>query len=387
MKSPLYRRFREELQIRGLSKHTQQTYVRIVECCAEHFLRNPDEISDQEVHDYLLFLIRNKNYAFGTLGSVVAALRAFYRMVLRRSTEDAFELLPPVKRIRKLPRFYTTEEIQRLLSADGLTIKARTMLITAYATGLRVSEVCQLKVTDVVSSRMQIHVQCGKGGVDRYTLLSPILLNVLRNYWRIYRPNMWLFPSPRNPMKPLSSRSLQRSFKCAVEKTGLPRRGGVHSLRHSFATHLVDFGASLPTVQTLLGHQWLHSTMVYLHTSTKCLMETRSPLDMLGVCTGSMEPMPLRGLSKAKVLTENPADSGPDIVLEESEYSTINQLTTARVALEQERNAIRRRIEQIDAALSDDCDSALPMNANRRRKKAPNSFGAHNQLNLSVAVR
>jgi site-specific recombinase XerD len=283
MKATLYKKFNEGMELRGFANQSKETYVRLVKKLSEHYLRSPDEITDDELNQYILYLLREKKYARSTMIAVVCALRTFYRITCNRSTESLQNVLPLMKAQIALPRLYGKEEIQRLLSVEGIRLKQRTMLITAYAAGLRVSEVCRLKVTDIMSSRMQIRIEQGKGWKDRYTVLSPKLLNILRNYWRIYRPPLWLFPTPCDVNKPINPRSLHRTFKYAVEKAGLPDRGGIHSLRHSFATHIYEGGVELPTLQSLLGHRWLTSTMVYLHVSQHRLAEARSPLDQINI--------------------------------------------------------------------------------------------------------
>lgn len=277
------KRFIEGMELRGFALQTRETYIRLVDKLGEYYLRSPDEVADEEIRRYLLYLLRERKFARNTMIGVVSALRAFFRIVCNRSTESMREALPLMKSAILLPRLYSKEHISRLLSAKGIRLKQRTMLITTYAGGLRVSEVCQLKVSNIDSSRMQIRIEQGKGAKDRYVMLSPKLLNVLRNYWRVYRPAYWLFPSPRNPKWPMNPRSLHRTFGQAVKAAGLPDRGGIHSLRHSFATHLFESGVPLPMLQVILGHRWLTSTMVYIHVSRHSLGEAHSPLDEIDI--------------------------------------------------------------------------------------------------------
>jgi integrase/recombinase XerD len=287
MSEALFQQFHEGLVVRGFAPSTVATYVRLVRKLPEHYLRSPDQITNDELSQYLLYLLREKKYARKTMIAEISALRMFYRIVLRRSTEYIDEILPRWKTESKLPQVYSKEEIRRLLSVQGLQVKQMAMLITAYAAGLRVSEVCHLKLADILSSRMQIRIEQGKNLKDRYTILSPKLLNVLRNYWRIYRPAFWLFPGPRNPDKPIEARCLERTFVKALKLARLPKRGNVHSLRHSFATHLYESGVTLTTLQSLLGHRWLASTMVYLHVSESCMAGVQSPFDSIDVAATS----------------------------------------------------------------------------------------------------
>jgi integrase/recombinase XerD len=290
MKTLLYRKFSEGLVLRGFADASVETYIRLVDKLSQHYLRSPDEITDEELRQYLLYILRKHKYSRSTMIGVVCALRAFYRIVCGRSTEALRDALPLMRGRSSLPRLYSKEEVARLLSAEGIRMKQRTMLITTYAAGLRVSEVCRLKVSDIMSSRMQIRVEQGKGWKDRYTILSPKLLNILRNYWRFYRPTLWLFPTPCDKNKPINPQSAHRTFKCAVEAAGLPDRGGIHSLRHSFATHLYESGVALTTLQSLLGHRWLASTMTYLHVSQQHLGEARSPLDQIDIGSALATP-------------------------------------------------------------------------------------------------
>jgi len=299
MNSMILQKFDEGMEIRGFSEQTRATYLRWVKKLAGHYQRSPEEITDEELSQYLVYALREKKYARKTMILVVSALRAFYRIVCRRSSESLREVLPLMKNHCPLPRFYSIEEITRLLSVDDLQPKQRTMLITKYATGLRATELCRIKVTDIIASRMQIRVESGKGGKERYTVLSPKLLNILRNYWRLYRPSTWLFPCPYDESKPIRQDSLYRAFILAVKAAGLPDRGGIHSLRHSFATHMYEAGVGLPTLQSLLGHQQLSSTMIYLHASQSRLDEVRSPLDAI-----DLEPAVIKASGKNAIFDD-----------------------------------------------------------------------------------
>jgi site-specific recombinase XerD len=236
---------------------------------------------DDEIKAYLLHLLRIKKLAVSSIIVAVSALRFFYGQVLRRPTKAIEEALPRMKKPVLRPRVYSVQELERLFGCPGLNRKHRALLMTTYAAGLRVSEVCQLRIGDLLSDRHQIHVVQGKGKKDRYTLLSPRLLVELRSYWRIYRPKDWLFPSKVYPDRPITTDAVLRAFTGAVERVGLPDRGGIHSLRHSFATHLLEAGVDPLSLQRLLGHSSLSTTTTYLHVRQERLDQISSALDLI----------------------------------------------------------------------------------------------------------
>jgi integrase/recombinase XerD len=279
--TPLRQKFIDELDLRGFSAHTKDNYVGAVSRLARHYKRSPDQLTDEEIKQYLLHLIRDQHRSRSTMIVAVSALRFFYGQVLRRSTEAVVESLPQMRKPTLCPRVYSPEEIERLLNAEGLNPKHRVLLMTTYAAGLRVSEVCNLKVEDIISSRMQIRVNQGKGGKDRYTILSSKLLLELRAYWRMVRPTLWLFPSSFYPDKPLTRDSAYLIFQRAVKLAQLPDYHGIHSLRHSFATHLLEAGVDLVILQRLLGHSNLSTTSRYLHVRRERLEHLKSPLDLI----------------------------------------------------------------------------------------------------------
>ena len=200
---------------------------------------------------------------------------------MNRSETEIRELLPALTIPRPFPEVYTPEEVERILSVPGLRVEHRTMLITLYASGLRVDEICRLKVTDIQSWRMRIRVQQETTQNERYAILSPELLIILRNYWRIFRPSVWLFTSPRDREEPVHPVSMYRSFNRAIEIAGLPSRGGIHSLRHSFAVHMLESGMDLQTLQRFLGHRWIIPTSIYIHLMRQGLSEIKNPLGLL----------------------------------------------------------------------------------------------------------
>jgi integrase/recombinase XerD len=271
----------DEIQLRGFSPHTQDSYVRSVAGLAGFYHRSPDRIVDDEIKAYLLHLLRIKKLAVSSLIVAVSALRFFFGQVLHRPTAAIEQALPRMKKPVLRPRVYSVQELERLLSCPKLNRKHRALFMTMYAAGLRVSEACQLRLPDLLSDRHQIRVVQGKGKKDRYTLLSPRLLEELRAYWRLYRPKDWLFPSTLIPDRPLTPTAVERAFTIAVEQASLPDRGGPHSLRHSFATHLLEAGVDPLTLQRLLGHSSLRTTTTYLHVRQERLEHISSALDLI----------------------------------------------------------------------------------------------------------
>jgi site-specific recombinase XerD len=265
-----------ELELHRKSSRTVEAYVTAVAQLARHYGRSPDRITLEEVRDFLHHLIAKRKLAFSSCNQKLAGIRFFYRHVLG---QEKFDLRVPAKRSGKLPEPLGRREVAQLLKAPG-NAKHRVLLMTCYATGLRVSELVHLWPEDVHSERMLIHVRQGKGRKDRYTLLSPRLLEELRDYWRAYRPHQWLFFG-RDRTGPLPVATAQKIYYAAKRRAGIQRGHGIHTLRHSFATHLMEAGVDLPTVQRLLGHTSLATTAKYLHVTTKHLRGVRSPLDLL----------------------------------------------------------------------------------------------------------
>jgi integrase/recombinase XerD len=280
--TPLRQRFSDELQLRNYSKHTLRRYVSAVADLAGHYHRSPDKITDEEVKSYLLHLWRERELAASSIIISISALRFLFRHVLQRPTEAMEKALPPVRRPQKLPRVYSVSELEQIFGCPDLRPKERAVLMTAYGAGLRVSEVCALRVQDLLSDRGQIQVVQAKGQKDRYTLFAPGLQEQLRAYWRVYRPEHWLFPSQVDPARPLAHGCAQVAFRRAVQKVGLPIRGGFHCLRHSFATHLLEGGVDILTIQALLGHNCLATTAKYIHVRQQRLTKISSALDLIG---------------------------------------------------------------------------------------------------------
>jgi len=265
------------MKLRGFSKSTQDSYIMAIARMAGFYKEAPDKISKEKVQAYLLQLWDTKKLSWSSCNVVVSALRFFYVQVL--GLEETRLWIPPRKVESKLPEILSKEEVERLLSAL-VNPKHRTLLMTTYAGGLRVSEVVKLQVKDIDSQRMTIRVKQGKGRKDRYTILSKSLLIQLRDYWKIYRPAVHLFPG-KDLNYPLSRFSACLIYHKAKSKAGITKEGGIHSLRHAFATHMLEAGVDLRTIQLMMGHSSIRSTMRYLHVSSKHMSSIRSPLDLL----------------------------------------------------------------------------------------------------------
>lgn len=279
-----------ELTLRGSSPRTIESYVSYVAALAQHYGQSPDRLCDEQIKAYLLTLHTERHLSASTINVAINALRFFYRHVLGRALDEVTRALPRPKRQLRRPRVYSVGEIERLLVVGCRQPRHRTLLATVYAAGLRLNEACHLRLTDIDSARMQIRVVQGKGRKDRYTLLSPKLLTELRTYWRLYRPVHWLFPSPRKPQQPLCDGTAQHIYYTAVARAGLPRKGGIHCLRHSFATHLLEAGVEITILQRLLGHSYLVTTAGYLHVRQERLAQISSPLELIDLHSVSARP-------------------------------------------------------------------------------------------------
>lgn len=277
--STLRTKMTQDMIVRGLAKGTQKAYLHAVTELSDYYdQRNPATLSKQELLDYLVHLSQERGLAYGTCNGRVHALRFFYHVTLGRTDVDV--VLPRAKEPSKLPVIWSQHDIRNLLQAAP-TQRARVLLKTAYGTGLRVSEAIRLKTSDIDSERMTVRVEQGKRDKDRYTLLSNELLLELRAYWATHRCNPWLFPG-QGRRGPLSRTSAHRIFHEAKDLAGITKPGGIHSLRHAFATHLLESGTDLYTIQRLLGHSSIQTTLRYFKLSRNHMRNTRSPLDRLG---------------------------------------------------------------------------------------------------------
>ena len=275
----LRERMIRDMTIRGLAEETQQAYVLAVLALARHYHRSPDQLTDEQVQDYLLHLIRDKKRTWSTCNVKVCALRFFFYITLKR--DRARFQVPAPKQPHKLPEILSRQEVARLLqSTDNL--KHRAVLTTAYGAGLRVSEIVHLQSRHIDADRMSIRVEQGKGSKDRYVPISPLLLRTLRLYWRQFRPaSPWLFGGTARPDRPMPSNSAQLMYREAKLRAGISKRGGIHSLRHAFATHSLEHGADLYTIQRWLGHCSIRSTMRYLHLARSTPLSNSPSRDLL----------------------------------------------------------------------------------------------------------
>jgi site-specific recombinase XerD len=274
--SPLRRRMIEDMTIRNLSPATQRSYISAVQKFSRYFGRSPDRLDLKDIHTFQVHLV-SQGISWASLNQMVCALRFFYGITL--GLDEVPDRIPYAREPRKLPIILSADEVAQFLEAVS-SLKARVALTTAYAAGLRVGEVCGLKAEDIDSSRMVIHVRHGKGDKARYVMLSNELLGILRSYWRLSRPTVFLFPG-RNADKPIEPTVLNAACRSAVAATGLSKRVTVHTLRHSFATHLLENGTDIRIIQVLLGHAHLSSTAHYAQVSTDTIRSTASPLDRL----------------------------------------------------------------------------------------------------------
>jgi site-specific recombinase XerD len=274
--SPLRQRFTHDLQLRNYSARTIDCYVRAVARFALHFRRSPDQLGAEHTRAYQLHLLSQK-VSWSRFNQAVCALRFFYGVTLKRP--DVVADVPYGKKPRTLPAVLSRDEVARLLDAVGHP-RDRLILQTAYAAGLRVSEVVRLRVGDIDAARMLLHIRVAKGQKDRLVPRSAVLLERLRAYWREHRPPDWLFPGP-GPSGHLSIGHVQRVCRSAVRTAGIRKKASMHTLRHSYATHLLEGGADLPTLQQLLGHSHISTTVRYTHVQQPHLQNSRSPLDTL----------------------------------------------------------------------------------------------------------
>ena len=265
----------EEMRLRNFSPRTEQSYVAAMVGLVKHYHRSPDQLTQDEIRCYLLHL-KERGLSPSSRNVAISGMKFFYHQILGWDEHKLF--LPPRKGSWRLPEVLSLKEVERLLCANG-KLRDRCLLMTAYATGVRVSELGRLKVSDIDSERMTVRVEQGKGKKDRYTILSERLLEELRSCWKVHRSPTWLFPNVKGG--PLSIDYAQRIYNWAKQKAEIHKGKGIHTLRHCFATHLLEAGVDLVTIKTLLGHNSLQSTQRYLQIRQHKLVSTGSPLDLL----------------------------------------------------------------------------------------------------------
>lgn len=283
--TPLRKRILDELEIRNYACGTIKKYVDAVAHYALYFKQSPEDLGPEDVRKYQVFLVQEKHVSWTVYNQVVCALRFLYRKVLDK--DWAIAHIPFPKHEKKLPVVLSPEEVSQFLAAVDHP-KHRTVLTVMYAAGLRLSEALHLKLTDVDSSRMMLRVEQGKGKKDRYVPLSPSLLTTLRDYWKLYQSKDWLFPG-QPPSNPISPSGVQTACSQARKKAGMTKRVHSHTLRHCFATHLLEGGTDLRTIQLFLGHRSLNTTARYLHIARKDFNLAEHGRDLLAKLTSTKQ--------------------------------------------------------------------------------------------------
>jgi integrase/recombinase XerD len=282
----LRQRMLDDLRRRNYSPDTIRGYIRAVQQFAEYFGRSPEHLGAEQLRRYQLYLLHEKKLALGTVENCISALRFLYKKTLKRR-DLAFDDLPFPKQPHKLPLVLSQDEVTRLIEAAP-NLMYRTLLMLLYGTGMRRTEASRLKVSDIDSQRMVIHIHSGKGLRDRDVPLTPKLLEVLRDYWRWKRPRVYLFPSKmgdHSSEQPISDKTVWNICRAAATRAAIQKKLSPHTLRHCFATHLLESGADLRTIQLLMGHERLEDTTIYLHLSQRHLHATVNPLDQLPLRT------------------------------------------------------------------------------------------------------
>jgi integrase/recombinase XerD len=282
----LRQRMLEDLQRRNYSHDTIRAYIRAVQQFAEYFGRSPEHLGAEQLRRYQLYLLHEKKLSLGTVENCISALRFLYKKTLKRR-DLAFDDLPFPKQPHKLPVVLSQDEVTRLIEAAPNRMY-RILLILLYGTGMRRTEASRLKVSDIDSQRMVIHIHSGKGLRDRDVPLTPKLLEVLRDYWRWKKPRVYLFPSKMGDPsveQPISDKTVWNACRAAATRAGIQKKLSPHTLRHCFATHLLEAGTDLRTIQLLMGHERLEDTTIYLHLSQRHLHAAINPFDQLTLRT------------------------------------------------------------------------------------------------------
>lgn len=275
--SDLIEQMKMDLALQNYSPKTIEIYTWHVNAFSKYFDDKVDELTEDDIRQYLYYVKTQKNYSTSNIAQAYSAIKFLYRNVLKMPM--SLSRLKGPKRPHRLPVVLSPAEIKQILAVIT-NFKHKVMVMTIYSAGLRVSEAAHLKISDIDSSRMQIRVEQGKGRKDRYTLLSEALLVKLRDYWRRYRPQPWLFPS-KDANQPINPSTIQRVFKQARDNAKIQKPATVHTLRHSFATHLLEQGAGLFSIQQFLGHSSIRTTMIYLHVQEQQHRTIINPLDQL----------------------------------------------------------------------------------------------------------
>lgn len=274
----LHDQMQEDLLLKAYSPHTRRSYLRCARHFAKHHMRSPEEMGEQGVRDFLLHLVRDRKASPATLDMYVNALKFLYNVTLKRP-EEVKGISHP-KRPKTLPVILSPEEVLRIFAAIR-SVKHKAIIATAYAGGLRISEVCGLRIADIDSQRRRIHVRSGKGKKDRYVMLGESLLALLRQYYQKVRPQgEYLFPG-HNPHRPICTTAVSQVLRKVVRQTGLAKKVSMHTLRHCFATHLLEAGTDIRILQVLLGHSSIRTTLRYTHITDRLVQKLVSPLDLI----------------------------------------------------------------------------------------------------------
>jgi integrase/recombinase XerD len=274
----LHDQMKADLLLKAYSHNTMRSYLRCARHFAKHYMRSPEEMGKQEVRDFLIHLVRDRKVSPATLSMYVNALKFLYNVTLKRP--EVVKEIPQPKRPKTLPVILSPEEVLRIFAAIR-SVKHKAIIATAYAAGLRISEVCKLRIVDIDSQRKRIHVRSGKGKKDRYVMLGESLLALLRQYYQKARPKgEYLFPG-YNPQRPLCTTAVSQVLRKVVRQTGLTKKVSMHTLRHCFATHLLEAGIDIRTLQVLLGHSSIRTTQHYTQITDRLVQKLVSPLDII----------------------------------------------------------------------------------------------------------
>jgi site-specific recombinase XerD len=274
----LHDQMKEDLLLKAYSPHTMRNYLRCARHFAKHYMRSPEVMGEQEIRGFLLHLVRDRKVSPATLDMYVNALKFLYNVTLKRP--EAVQGLAHPKRPKTLPVILSPEEVLRIFGAIR-SVKHKAIMATAYAAGLRISEVCGLRLADIDSQRRRIHVRAGKGKKDRYVMLGESLLDLLRQYYRKARPQgEYLFPGYK-PHRPICTTAVRQVLRKVIQETGLAKKVTMHTLRHCFATHLLERGTDIRILQVLLGHSSIRTTLRYTHITDPLVQKLVSPLDLI----------------------------------------------------------------------------------------------------------
>ncbi len=275
--TPLRKRMIRDLTLRGRAKTTQKSYIRIVSDLAKYYHCSPDRLTVDQIENFLFYLVDERHLGESSLNQAAHALKFFFHVTLNRSKVEF--VIPTAKKPDKLPSIFSREEVEKLFENTS-NLRDLALLMATYSNGLRISEVIALKVSDIDGSRMAIHIRDGKGGKDRMGGLSKRLHKALQEYWLAYHPKVWLFPSPMYPQKHLTDNTARKMFHKVNNRAGIQKPVCFHSLRHSFATHLLEAGKGLREIQKLMGHKSIMSTLIYIHLAQGSILGVDSPLDL-----------------------------------------------------------------------------------------------------------